>query len=773
VIAKHVSMKSVRKSDFARLAKYILDAQHKNERVGCVTLTHCQSDRLDAAIIEIANTQAQNTRAGSSNAAEKTYHLIVSFRSGEQPEPATLAKIESRLCAALGFAEHQRISAVHHDTDHLHIHIAINRIHPVRHTIHHPYRDYKTLDSLCEKLEIEFGLERDNHHPQKNAAQNLVADMEHHAGVESLLGWIQRECMAQIRGASSWDALHRVMHSNGLELHARGNGLVITALDGTSVKASSVGRDCSKAQLEARLGAFAPSIKRLDGASPARQYQKQPMRLARNTAANTVELYARYKNEQGNFGALRTDQWAKARDRKNRLIEAAKRSARLKRAAIKLVQGAGSGKKLLHALTSKTLRDDIAQINRQYFRERQAIHDQYSRMAWADWLRMKSLAGDLEALAALRARTAAGGFKGDTVSGRGRLAGIETKQSSNIKQNSTKQSSNIKQDSITKLGTVIYRAGTTAVRDDGDKLTISRGAHQDGLQAALRMAMARYGNLISIHGSAAFKEQVVQAAAAAQLPITLDDAVLERRRQELLRPTEASATTKENEHAQSDPSAPARPAGRRPVGTGSTSAGAGAEAVRQQKQAHVEQAVPPAGRGPKLDIGRIGQAPPPASRHRLRNLSELGVVRIAGGSEVLLPGHVPGHLEQQGGAADHGLRRRVPRPSQSGESGGAGQSGPLSAGLAAADRYILEREQKRLTLPDIPKHVRYHEHVGPVQFSGIRQVEGQALALLRNGDEIMVLPIDAAGARRLKQLAIGDAVAITARGTIAAKGRGR
>ena len=35
-------------------------------------------------------------------------------------------------------------------------------------------------------------------------------------------------------------------------------------------------------------------------------------------------------------------------------------------------------------------------------------------------------------------------------------------------------------------------------------------------------------------------------------------------------------------------------------------------------------------------------------QHRLRTLSELGVVRIAGGSEVLLPRDVPRHVEQQG-----------------------------------------------------------------------------------------------------------------------------
>jgi hypothetical protein len=97
----------------------------------------------------------------------------------------------------------------------------------------------------------------------------------------------------------------------------------------------------------------------------------------------------------------------------------------------------------------------------------------------------------------------------------------------------------------------------------------------------------------------------------------------------------------------------------------------------------------------------------------------------------------------------------------------------LSADLAAADKYILEREQKRLTLPDIPKHVRYHENGGTVAFAGVRQVEGWTLALLINGDEIMVMPVDAAIARRLTRLAIGDAVTITAHGAIATKGRGR
>jgi hypothetical protein len=48
------------------------------------------------------------------------------------------------------------------------------------------------------------------------------------------------------------------MTRNGLHLHPRANGLVITADDGTTIKASSVSRDFSKPKLEQRFGPFQP-----------------------------------------------------------------------------------------------------------------------------------------------------------------------------------------------------------------------------------------------------------------------------------------------------------------------------------------------------------------------------------------------------------------------------------------------------------------------------------------------------------------------------------
>jgi hypothetical protein len=82
------------------------------------------------------------------------------------------------------------------------------------------------------------------------------------------------------------------------------------------------------------------------------------------------------------------------------------------------------------------------------------------------------------------------------------------------------------------------------VRDDGDKLQVSREATAEGLQAALRLAMERYGERITVNGTLEFKAQIIRAAVDSQLPITFANPALERWRQEL--------STKEHTHKHQD-----------------------------------------------------------------------------------------------------------------------------------------------------------------------------------------------------------------------------
>ena len=802
MITKKVPMRSIGKSDYGALVEYLTDRQDKYERLGCVSVTNCQSEDWQVAITEILNTQAKNTRA----TADKTYHLIVSFRTDEQPDEATLKAIETHICEGLGLGEHQRVGVVHHDTDNLHFHIAINKIHPTRYTIHDPYNDHWTLGILCKRLEQKYNLEADNHQAGKTGSENRAADMERQAGVQSLLGWIKRECADQLKNAQSWEELHDVMSRNGLELRERGNGLVITNGAGLGVKASSVARELSKSRLEGRFGAFetadeataivqavqmrsattrkdpftavtvtdrltavaqavqarlaqSPPVGKVGDVPPPRsqnllhnlsqlevvkiqhrrQYEAQPMR----SRINTAKLYTRYKNEQQNTSTEHKSEKAKATERKHRLIESAKKKAQIKRGAIKAIKGARTSKKILYGVVNSTLKDEIQKINKQCLGERLAINDKHQRRTWADWLRAKAAEGDQEALSALRARDAARGLGGNTVTG---VAGLKVWQGI------------AKQDCITKKGTVIYRIGSTAVRDDGNQLKVSRGFDKKGLQAALCLAMERYGGCIAVNGTEIFRENIVQAAAAANLSLTFADTALELRRQELLT---RENTNGYNQRRTSQPAASRQGTGRErhdSRGTGRPGLTATAKHSSRAREDRTAWGTFPV----KPDIGGVGRNPPPESQNRLRELSELGVVQFASGGQVLLPRHVSDHLEQQGAKPDYGVRRAIFGP------------GVTAAGQAAADKYIAERETMRQKAPDVPEHLRYDFAAddGTTAFAGLRRVEGQTLALLKCGERIMVLPIDAGTALHLKRMAIGEVVTVTAKGSVA-KSKGR
>jgi hypothetical protein len=83
---------------------------------------------------------------------------------------------------------------------------------------------------------------------------------------------------------------------------------------------------------------------------------------------------------------------------------------------------------------------------------------------------------------------------------------------------------------VTKKGKLIYHRGASAIRDDGDRLQVAHGTEWQGLDAALRMAVWRYGDRLTVSGTDDFKSRIVAAAAAAALPLTFSDAALEQRR---------------------------------------------------------------------------------------------------------------------------------------------------------------------------------------------------------------------------------------------------
>lgn len=630
MIVKHVPVTTLKKGSFDRLVRYLTDAQGKAERVGNVAVSNCYDVDPQVAVLEVLNTQAQNTRSG----ADKTYHLVVSFRAGEDPDPEALQAIEQRICDGLGFTGHQRVSVVHHDTDNVHVHIAVNKIHPQKYTIHEPYLAYRTLARLCDQLENEYALQKDNHHARKCSAENRADDMEHHAGVESLIGWIQRSCKEQLGAATSWAQLHGTLAQHGLQLQARGNGLVIVADDGTTIKASSVGREFSKPKLELRLGQYLPAVPSQitrQGATKAKRYAKLPLA----SRFDTTVLYSRYQAAQAASRRNQDMEWQRARRHKQRMIESVKARARLQRAALRLAKLPRTAKKLAYHAANHGLRSEIERIYQRYQSQRREIYRMHRPRQWADWLRDEAQAGNDDALAALRSRARHGQFAGEGVGGQGGVDALDLRNC----------------DSVTKEGTIIYRVGASAVRDDGGRLRLSRGADRVALIAALHMASVRFGERLNVTGGAGFRDDVVQATVAAGLKISFVDAALERRRQQLI-----------------------------------------------------------------------------------------GAMR---------------GLDQEVAATPYHIKP--------------------AARATAVERYIEQRERARAFAADVPRHVPYTavNANGAAEYAGCRDMEGQLLALLKRGDDVMVLAVDDVTATRLKRLRIGEKVSVNSLGLVLKKGRRR
>ena len=222
MIIRHIPMKSARLSSFSSLVKYIVDEQNKQERVGKVRISNCNSVDPAWAIQEVLATQARNQRAKG----DKTYHILISFAPGENPSEEILTAIEDKAVSSIGFHEHQRISAIHHDTDNLHIHVAVNKIHPKTFNMIEPYRAYKAFAEAASTLEIEYGLEITNHQTRKSRSENLADDMEQHSGLESLINWMKRHCWENLDAAENWHEFHKVLAVHDLEIRIKANGFV-------------------------------------------------------------------------------------------------------------------------------------------------------------------------------------------------------------------------------------------------------------------------------------------------------------------------------------------------------------------------------------------------------------------------------------------------------------------------------------------------------------------------------------------------------------------
>ncbi|PXH96815.1 TraI/MobA(P) family conjugative relaxase [Klebsiella pneumoniae] len=570
-------------TSWERTADYILDSANgttEGEKVASYRVTNCGTDDPADAAILIQATQAANTRSK----AEKTYHFVYSFPPGEQPDLETLHAIEDELCAAIGLDEHQRVSAVHIDTDNLHVHVAINKVHPTGLQNIEPYYDQFRLMEACERLEVEHGLQRTFH--------GLEAKQRHQNRDIELL---------PAKAPEQRDSLFREHLRNAYDLSISKPPEAKTLNGLRKLSDTRLQRQSADKAEPVRIGAKVASVEAQSGIETLIGYAARELAPAMRQATSWQELHdaaaehgleVRQRGAGLVIGEPDSGIWAKAsnvgrdlsmkaltdrlgpfqpserqaeakanrkryeprprrpdnpttaglfnqyqRERQAAILarrqgldqikrESAAFNAQVKqwsqteRMLLK-VAGKGPTKRLMYG-TIKQQADASRQKNRQSAdARRQALFKQTTMPTWADWLTQQAERGNTEALAVLRDRE-------------------ERTRRWNGELLTADRADKAKAVVLDKLKPKARKDGTMAYSTIDGGMVIDRKTHVQAQKAttgaalvALELASKRFeGQALIVEGTDEFRLEVAQLAGMHGLKVTFTDPAMERMRRE-------------------------------------------------------------------------------------------------------------------------------------------------------------------------------------------------------------------------------------------------
>jgi len=469
-----------------------------------VRISNCCFDSMPEAIKEIQATQKKNTRSRN----EKTYHLVISFREGEQPDKNTLEQIEDRMAERIGFGEHQRISALHTDTNNWHLHLAINKVHPGTFRNVEPYYDKFKMSEVCRELEKEFGLLPDNGiQPNREIPMNPAQDKEAHTGTQSLVGWIRENAAQEIKEILAkddvtWTELHKTFNRYSLAIRPRGAGFVIQDLgSGLTVKASSVDRSFSKKKIEKKLGAYQDP--RVTHASKE-QYQEGP--IQRPTPERN-RLWEQFQEEHKQNRSARGEHLQSITDQRREELRMvfAHIKQRKQEAKSSAILDWRQKKRVYAALQVERLKA-LEKARLRYGRSRELVDNRYPGLTWTAFLQREAKNGNSTAVKLLRQG------KGTSIHDKANYIGRANKEEP-IYQGMKYQ--------VDKRGRIRYQLKNGWVLDAGARIQPG-SSDQEVLVAALQIAIGKYGKKLEVQGSRDFVEQVTRAASERRLHVSIN-----------------------------------------------------------------------------------------------------------------------------------------------------------------------------------------------------------------------------------------------------------
>lgn len=284
--------KSASKSKrIARLLEYVREPASANSDEKCIYAgaRGFITDLPDSQTLEMIALSRVAVRS-----KDTVSHYVLSWREGEHPTVAQVEEAVTILLHEFGLADHQCVYGLHSDTDNLHLHVVVNRVHPESEKVIEINRgfDIEAAHRAIAKIEHAQGWQ-----PEQNARYVVLEngevgrehvdpnrprqpnqrkrDMENRTGEKSAERIAIEEAAPIIEAAKSWQQLHRELFEKGMRYEKFGSGAKVFVGE-VALKASNVSRQATLSKLERRLGPFQPS--RFDPNQKAAPREPEPIK---------------------------------------------------------------------------------------------------------------------------------------------------------------------------------------------------------------------------------------------------------------------------------------------------------------------------------------------------------------------------------------------------------------------------------------------------------------------------------------------------------------
>jgi Relaxase/Mobilisation nuclease domain/Large polyvalent protein-associated domain 7 len=683
VISKRISGRKSGKSSFSDALRYgeglkpdretgeLIDKSHRT-RLGNFGLVDDgiyagqsleeMAELIDLAAIEMQSNADLNTRVGKkvgkgkvNKDDKKLAHFVVSFDQ-YNPTEAVLRDTEDTMLSALNLDKNHFATFLHNDNGHYHLHIfasliekgGLHRGNPLWH-------DYILRDKVCREIEIRHGLKvdnglhevgvdgrflevpRDERIARRDNKSSKISDRaiskESYSGEKSFQTWVDEIKLGErLKHAKSWQDLHAAAAAYGCEIKAKGAGYVILPVgEKGGIQLSKIGLK----NLPAKFGVFQEGNLSQQAKSEV-SYKPEP------TLAEAANHYDEWSVAKNTFKPIKTAQINEQREA-HKLIR--KNLQTQHKAKLEKIRANFTGQDRFAAVSLAKMEQSIALtvLSEQLLQSRQALYKQLAEQGpgntFRDYINKEATKGDERALAIAQkygvddATNASRQLEANQLKIVAAVTGLENRVVRRLQFSHH----------VERSGTVIFNLGqgriiTDSITSKQVQLNNLAASSPVAIATALRFATAKYGNTLTLTGSAEFQRHTVEVAVKNNLGIKFADPVLENYRQSVME-TQKNALSHRNQLAR--------------------------------------------------------QAPPPHLRNGLHYLSDGDLVLNLGGDELPLQQDVPDDMVKGGETHHSDLQRADGRTSGTGSTRGTRTELPIATSTDNVDQHLTPAPSTR------------------------------------------------------------------------------